>query len=195
MSRQKLRAINRRRSAKAQETRAAVLASINDKKPAVQIAAELGLTRQTVHRHIAAARQEMIAANQDSISEWRKAQLGELNQMREILADNKISAGRRIELTLAILREEIKLCGTSAESRSVIAHVSPNVDPKTLPLYRRFIHETRYVPEEKFEHIWALCRELEELPGSKPMAQPPEDSPLWHDDEPKLLTEGTDETA
>ncbi|HZR67165.1 MAG TPA: hypothetical protein VFA85_18645 [Terriglobales bacterium] len=193
--RDKLKAVNRQRSAKAQQTRTEILARLD--KPAPQIAAEVGIAVRSVHRHIANARAEMIQANQESVSEWRKAQLDELNKMREILADNKLSAGRRIELTLAILREEIKLCGTAAESRAIVAHVSNNVDPKTLPLYRRFIHETRWVPEAAFERIWALCRELEELPGTKPSAEPPDDSPLWHDEEEeqKLLTDGEDADA
>jgi DNA-binding CsgD family transcriptional regulator len=158
MSRQKLRSINRRRSIKAQETRAEVLARIE--QPATQIAAELGITKQTVHRHIAAARQELIAANQDSISEWRKAQLDELNRMREILADNKITAGRRIELTLAIIREEMKLCGTAAESRAVIAHISPNADP----LFLKFKKSIADLNDAQIETVFAYATNLRREP-------------------------------
>lgn len=175
----KLKSINRRRSIKAQQTRAEVLARAD--KPVAQIAVEVGITPRSVHRHIAAARQDLIAANQDSISEWRKAQLDELNRMREILADNKISAGRRIELTLAIIREEMKLCGTAAESRSVIAHLTPNADP----LFLQFKKAIADLTDAQIETVLAYAAGLKRQP-----VVTVRDASWFPKPEKPLLTEG-----
>jgi transposase len=155
--RQALGATNRQRSIKAQETRAEVLARAE--KPASQIAAEVGISVRSVHRHIAQAREEMIRTNRDSVIEWRNAQLDELNKMREILADNKISAGRRIELTLAILREEIKLCGTAAPSQSVSVNVTPSSDLNYLKFKSACANLTEAQLQQVFDFAASLVRE------------------------------------
>lgn len=155
--RQALGATNRQRSIKAQETRAEVLARV-EKSPS-QIAAEVGISVRSVHRHIAKAREEMIQANQESVKEWRRVQLDELNKMREILADNKISAGRRIELTLAILREEIKLCGTAAPTQSVSMNVSASNDVNYLKFKSACADLTDTQLQQVFDFAAALVRE------------------------------------
>ena len=50
--------------------------------------------------------------------------------------------------------------------------------------YRKFVHETRWIPEAAFETLWELCRKLSQPPTAETTAAigPPGDSPLWHDD-------------
>jgi hypothetical protein len=51
--------------------------------------------------------------------------------------------------------------------------------------WKRWLRETRDVPEDSFDAIWAVCRKLSQPPSfeSAMLIGPPEDSPLWHDED------------
>lgn len=171
---------------------------MNEGKTQVQIATELRISRTTLWRDLQTLSQNLNSGNLAEFEQRRNAHEAELQRMLDYLLQSEDLTDAELGKLFREYKADIaKLRGLNAESRAVVAHLTSNsVDPKTLPLYRRFIHETRWVPEEKFERIWALCRELEELPGTRPTPGPPADSELWHDDEENLLTDGgTDESA
>jgi hypothetical protein len=71
-------------------------------------------------------------------------------------------------------------------------NVNVGVDPAEMVGYQRFIHETRWLPESKYQLVWDFIRTIEEPPTAETTAQivPPEDSPLWREEGPLGLTEG-----
>jgi hypothetical protein len=97
---------------------------------------------------------------------------------------------RRIELALAILDREMRLLGTAAPTRSVTAHVNTpdEVDPATLPEYRRWLYETRYMSAEQKEKAFQLIRASGLNAREAVTIEVPTSSPLWN--EPKQLAEG-----
>jgi biotin operon repressor len=176
------------------ERQARALQLLKEGKTQAAIAEELRISRQTFWRDLQAIEAHYVAGADADIKQFKEAQYRALMKLEEATAKGIIPPD--VTNALTRIRDSVaKLLGLNAPIKSVSVSVN-GADPKTLPLYRRFIHETRWVPEEKFERIWALCRELEELPGTRPTPGPPADSELWHDAEETLLTDGgTDETA
>jgi hypothetical protein len=89
---------------------------------------------------------------------------------------------------LSIIDRVIKLLGLSQERHQVNVAVATNdgIPPEKLIGWRRWLHETRHVPEPALEEIYQLCRKLSQPPTAETTAAlmiPPADSPLWHDDE------------
>jgi hypothetical protein len=88
---------------------------------------------------------------------------------------------------LSIIDRVIKLLGLSQERHQVnVAVNNDGIPPEKLVGWRRWLHETRHVPEPALEEIYQLCRKLSQPPTAETTAAlmiPPADSPLWHDDE------------
>jgi len=85
---------------------------------------------------------------------------------------------------LSIIDRVVRLLGLGEEHLRVNVAVGADVDPEKLVGYRKFVHETRWIPEAAFEPLWELCRKLSQPPTAETTAMigPPADSPLWHDD-------------
>ena len=159
MSRHKLRATNRARKAAAEARDAEILARPN-LTPA-QIADETKIPLSTVYRRLAKLREQLREANEHDSLEWRKVQLEELQSLREVLSDSKLSAGRRIELTLSILDREVKLVGSAAQSKAVVAHFSgPKLDALYLDIRAILMDLPREDQDQGLEHLraWAKNR-------------------------------------
>lgn len=140
------------------------------------LAKELGVSRMTLHRDIQALTVNFRADNRAAFAEYREAHLKVLQTMGNAVLEGKVSpdiAGefRKYQQDIA------KLLGLNAESRSVVAHVTAEVDPAKLKGYRRFVHETRFLPESKLPQVWAFIRTIEEVPTAQSAALllPPEE--------------------
>jgi DNA-binding Lrp family transcriptional regulator len=130
------------------------------------LAKELGVSRMTLHRDIRALTANFQADNRSAFAEYREAHLKVLQRMAHAVLEEKVSpdvAGefRKYQQDIA------KLLGLNAESRSVVAHISAEIDPAKLKGYRRFVHETRFLPESKLPLVWAFIRTIEEIPTAE----------------------------
>jgi hypothetical protein len=86
---------------------------------------------------------------------------------------------------LGIIDRVIKLLGLSQERHQIsVAVANDTIPAEKLIGWRRWLHETQFVPESALETIYELCRKLSEPPTAETTAMigPPADSPLWHDD-------------
>ena len=146
-----------------------------------QIADLLECGRTTLWRDLKTLTVNLATANLTEHQARVEAQEAALELMEKALLEERIepevaNAWRQIRADIAQLR------GLNAPSKSI--SVKADADPQTMGMYRRFLHETRFVPLDAFEEIWALCRKLSRPPTAEiQMIGPPDDSPLWHDDE------------
>jgi len=91
----------------------------------LELAKVFEVNRDTIHRD---RKYLMQQANQNAASQfeiWRDEHIAELNKLRESLEDFLIPPERRIELALAIIREDVKVKGTAAPTRSENLNVMP----------------------------------------------------------------------
>jgi AcrR family transcriptional regulator len=176
MSRHALKTTNTQRSIKAHQKTAEILARVG--MTPTQIAAETGIPRPTVYAHLQKIRKTLREATQQDALAWRKAQLEELAAMRDVLSDAKLSPGRKVELMLSVLDREIKLTGSAAESKAVIAHVTTSDDPTI----RKFKKHSSGLTDEQLESVWQFMSTLPRAPRVEVR-----DASWFPEPEPKLL--------
>ena len=142
-----------------------------------KLAKELGVSRVTLWRDVKNLTLQFSDPSRAAFQEYRQAHLKVLQTMAQAVLEEKVSAEvarefRRYQADIA------KLIGLNAETRSVVAHVTAEVDPAKLKGYRRFVHETRFLPESKLPQVWAFIRTIEELPTavSTALLLPPDEA-------------------
>jgi hypothetical protein len=173
----------------AERRRTVVVKLLTDGIPQANIAQALGVSRMTISRDKALLMQQSRDANRSQFEVWRDEHIEELEQLRGQLEDKKILPARKIELMLAIIQADSRIKGTAAPERSITATVNADVDPATLPEYRRWLFETRYMSKDGHEKVYAYIR-AERLNVREAVAvEVPTSSPLWND-APKQLEEG-----
>jgi hypothetical protein len=88
---------------------------------------------------------------------------------------------------LSIVDRVIRLMGLAEQHHhvSVVTATNDDIPAEKLIGWRRWIRETRDVPESSFDAIWAVCRKLAQPATAETTALigPPADSPLWHDND------------
>jgi DNA-binding CsgD family transcriptional regulator len=179
------------------ERQAREIELMNAGKTQTEIAEELGISRQTFWRDIQKLTADYAAGNQPAFAQLREVQVGALLDLAREVHDDAITpeVGNSVR---GFLDSVSRILGLNAPVKSVSVRVD---DPAKMGMYRRFIHETMFVPEPAFEEIWALCHKLSQPPtaASTALIGPPLDSPLWHDgdeeEETPLLTEGENPDA
>jgi hypothetical protein len=151
-----------------------------------------GIDHTTVTRDIARERARFNQLAQVSTGEHRQRVLEKLTQMEDFVRARGGADPNYIGDLLGIIDRLAKLLGLNLERNQVNVAVGIEQDPAKMVGYRKFVHETRWIPESAFEAIWALCRKLAQPPTAETTAAigPPADSELWHDDEPLLLVQG-----
>jgi hypothetical protein len=119
--------------------------------------------------------------------EYRAEEMERYAALEVRLADPQIKPDRKIELALSIIRGRKDLLGLDEPSRSVSAHVNVDadiVDPSTLPEYRRWLHETRFMDSATKEKMFQLIAQSGLNVRIHKTVEVPTSSPLW--DQPKL---------
>jgi hypothetical protein len=147
----------------------------------------------TLARDLRREREQLAANAQRTTAEHRDAQHAKLLVLERFVAEQANMDDPDMVLALLSIHDRIaKLCGLNLERTALNVAVNVDQDPAKMGLYHRFLHETRFIPEAKYDAIWKLCRELAEPPTAERTARivPPEDSPLWREEGPLALTEG-----
>jgi hypothetical protein len=132
----------------------------------------------------------MTQIKQDAKTEmqlYREDQLTRIEKKwNEIETDPTMSGAEKHLAWSRWMKLEMDLRGTAAPTRSVSTNVNVNVDPLTMGMYDRFLHECGGLTPEQYEQVWQFMRNLPRTPVD---INPPLDAPTWH------LTEGeADET-
>jgi hypothetical protein len=154
-----------------------------------------GIDHASVARDLARERARFNEMAQASTAEHRQRVLEKLTQMEDFVRARGGDDPNYIGDLLGILDRASKLMGLNLERNQVNVAVGIEQDPAKMVGYRKFVYETRWIPESAFDAIWALCRELSQPPTAETTAAigPPADSPLWRDDEPLMLAQGDTE--
>jgi hypothetical protein len=123
------------------------------------------------------------AARATTVQHQQKV-LEKLTQMEAFVRARGWDDPNYVSDLLGIIDRVIKLLGLSQERHQVNVAVGIEQDPEKMVGYRKFVHETRWIPEAAFEPLWELCRKLSQPPTAESTAAigPPADSPLWHDE-------------
>jgi hypothetical protein len=143
----------------------------------------------TVGRDLRALRPAWQAANAESVEvAWLTQKLW-LEELRSDLSNVTIKPDRKIELALGILDRMMKLEGTAAPTSVQSTSVNLNldaVDPATLPEYRRWLYETRFMDSAAKEKAFQLIRESGLNVRVAQTIDVPTSSPLWNEPTKKL---------
>ncbi|SPF31610.1 hypothetical protein SBA1_100066 [Candidatus Sulfotelmatobacter kueseliae] len=120
----------------------------------LELAKVFEVNRDTIHRD---RKYLMQQANQNAVSQfeiWRDEHIAELNKLRESLEDFLIPPERRIELALAIIREDVKVKGTAAPTRS--ENLNVNADVQVIPIEEQIEYANAFAglyPDERYEEL------------------------------------------
>jgi len=122
-----------------------------------------------------------------SREELRAEKRGELAVLKIEANNPAIEPEKRVDLKLKVIDRECKLDGLDAPTRTVSQNTNVNldvVDPATLPEYRRWLHETRFMDAATKEKVFQLIRDSGLNVRVAATIEVPDNSPLW--DQPQL---------
>lgn len=170
---------------RAEDRRKAVIRMTAENVPLTEQAKELGVSYITVRRDRKLLMELARNDNKTEMQLWRDEHIAELQELREKLEDPTIKPAEKIALALAIIREDSKIKGTAAPTRSESLNV--NTDVESLGPYRQFVLAARGLDEEQFQQLLKIAREMPRKPFV--MVGPPKTSPLWKSSQ---LGDGTD---
>ncbi|MGA8761500.1 MAG: hypothetical protein WB562_01305 [Candidatus Sulfotelmatobacter sp.] len=130
-----------------------------------KIAAELGVTRQTVAKHLNPLVKKLRETNPEKFIEGQLKQKEIYELMERALVEGKIPPD--VARAWQSIRDSIsRLMGYDAPSKSITAHVNGDVDPASMRLWQRAVYELRHIPEAKLASFWErvkpIITELEE---------------------------------
>ncbi len=91
--------------------------------------ADVRTVRRDVKNHLEKGWREQ---NMNQFEQWRDEHIAELEALRAKLEDPTIAPSDKIALALAIIREDSKIKGTAAPSKSISANV--NVEQQVIPM-------------------------------------------------------------
>ncbi|SPF44747.1 hypothetical protein SBA1_550112 [Candidatus Sulfotelmatobacter kueseliae] len=112
---------------------------------------------RTLRRDVTSMRGQWVKENMSQYDQWRDEHIAELNKLRDKLEDFLIPPEKRIELALAVIREDSKIKGTAAPSKSIVGHVS---GPQLDALYLDIRQELLDADEETRQLALTMVREL-----------------------------------
>lgn len=137
----------------------------------------LPATLRTVQRDVASLKGQWGEANMSQFEQWRDEHIEELRDLRTKLEDPTIKPADKIALALAIIREDSRIKGTAAPSKSI--HATVNADRITQGFYAEFARRTirKFKHPESWQRLWDWIE-----------AQPSD-----YEEEDRLLLEAHDE--
>jgi len=140
----------------AEDRRKEVVRLIGEKIPMTEIAERLGVAYVTVKRDKATLMQNAIKNNASQFEIWRAEHIAELEDLRTKLTDPLIDPSDKIALALAIIREDVRIKGTAAPTKSVSTTTSATftVEPN---FYRWAWNLFEHIPPESVAALRADC--------------------------------------
>jgi hypothetical protein len=121
--------------------------------------------------------------------EYRAEEMERYAELEVSLADPRIKPDRRIELALSIIRGRKDLLGLDEPSKTQSQNTNFNMDvadPSTLPEYRRWLYETRFMDAATKEKMFQLIAESGLNKRIHKTIEVPDNSPLWDQPTPQL---------
>lgn len=125
-----------------------------------------GVSKDTIVKDRKAIAGRHLAEADETIQEYRAAQLIELTELKALLVSPGLSLAKKVELSLAIIDREIDLTGTKAPTKSISARFSATEDP----LYLEFKRATMGLDEAE---VRQALGQLAQIPRTQ--AKPNED--------------------
>ena len=140
----------------------------------------------SVVRDLKLERDRLAAATRATTVQHRQKVLEKLTQMEAFVLARGWGDPNYVSDLLGIIDRVMRLMGLAEQHHHVsVVAASDDIPAEKLIGWKRWLRETRDVPEDSFDAIWAVCRKLSQ-PSSFESAMligPPEDSPLWHDED------------
>jgi hypothetical protein len=136
------------------------------KIPREVLAKEFGVDVRTIGRD----REAISAIVERAIGPEKLLELRKLQQLALEAIEDGLKSGLSPDTANALTRvraEMAKLWGLNAESKAIVAHVTANQNPAEMGMFRRFVHETRWITEDNvaaWEEIWEVCRKHSKPP-------------------------------
>jgi hypothetical protein len=140
----------------------------------------------SVVRDLKLERDRLAAATRATTVQHRQKVLEELTQLREFVRARGWDDPNYVADLLSIVDRVMRLMGLAEQYHRVsVETANDTIPPERLIGWRRWLRETRDVPESALDEIYQLCRKLSQPATAETTALigPPADSPLWHDDE------------
>jgi len=149
--------------------KAKAIEMLKDNKNKTEIASELGISRSTLYRNLAELEEAWQAGNITEYQYFKSEHLIQIEELRALAENPAIKADRKVELLLAILKEDIKLKGTAAPTK----HITANVDGKLTQEYIEIASLMANVDEEDRIKVVQFIKSLVKPVEIGPECEPP----------------------
>jgi hypothetical protein len=111
---------------------------------------------RTVRRDVTSLRVQWGEQNMNQFEQWRDEHIAELEALRLKLLDPTITPSDKIALALAIIREDSKIKGTAAATKSISANV--NVEQQVIPMEQQLEYLNAFAGLYEDERLEELDR-------------------------------------
>jgi hypothetical protein len=139
----------------------------------------------TLSRDLKRAREELNQATLLTVARHRDRLTKNLLALETVVRSRGLKHDDYVPDLLAIFNQLAKLLGLNADTRVAVVAVNnaDDIPAERLIGWRRWLRETRDVPESALDQIYDLCRKLSQPPTAETTALigPPASSPLWDD--------------
>jgi hypothetical protein len=142
----------------------------------------------TLSRDLKRAREELNQATLLTVARHRDQLTKNLLSLEQVVRERGLQHDDYVPDLLAIFNQLAKLLGLNADTRvAVVAVNNDGIPAEKLIGWKRWLRETRDIPESAFDQIWAVCRKLSQPATAETTALigPPASSPLWDDSDGK----------
>jgi hypothetical protein len=92
----------------------------------------------------------------EEFDQWRQEHILELEELRGSLEDPTIKPDRKVELMLAIIREDSRIKGTAAPTKSITA----NVEVEHSPVFLHFKKAVSGLSEDQLEEVFRFAAKM-----------------------------------
>jgi hypothetical protein len=113
---------------------------------------------RTLQRDVRSLRGQWGGQNMNAFEHWRDEHIEELQALRKQLEDPRIHPSDKVSLALAIIREDSKIKGTAAPSKSISASV--NINPEHSQEYLLFREACAGLTEDQLHEVYAIAKAL-----------------------------------
>lgn len=114
---------------------------------------------RTVRRDVVSLKGQWGEQNMSQFEQWRDEHIAELQELRDKLEDPMIKPADKIALALAIIREDSKIKGTVAPSKSITATINSNPEHSTE--YLLFREACAGLNNDQLHEVYGFAKKLQ----------------------------------